>query len=529
MKRATTSIQLLLILAAVLIAAQAQAMEFHVTTAEEFQAALSSAANNGGDDTILLAPGIYYGNFKYVAREPKALCIQAEHNAEDGSVTLDGKQQAYVILLDAMGLDVSFSLRHLTIQNGKSAADGGGIYTKQTGSLGSFLASNCQIRSNHALDGGGGAYLGGFASARIERSVLSDNSSRFGGGLHFGNDATLMDCIITRNSASQSGGGVHGGNNSIFTNNTISRNIVNDGGGGGVDVMDNAIFTGNRIDGNVATFDGGGIHSRSHAVYMSNTISGNSVDGYEDDGGGGGIHTGNYVYLIGNVVSGNTATYGASAIQSGYSGVLIGNVIANNSGWAVNAAIRCEVDATITNNTIVSNDGYGVYLQPGSNGVVNLYNNIIWRNGYEVDGIDAYMAGYGQESYFFNNIYSAAFAVWDNEGGNISIDPLFADADSGNFHLTVGSAAIDAGLNTAPSLPETDLDGNPRIINAVVDIGAYERSTTALHPADINGDWILEQTELTAYNEAWRTNTAWSNDPSEISMKRGIHFAGLML
>jgi len=38
-----------------------------------------------------------------------------------------------------------------------------------------------------------------------------------------------------------------------------------------------------------------------------------------------------------------------------------------------------------------------------------------------------------------------------------------------------GSPAIDAGTNeTVPELRPTDLDGNPRILNGIVDIGAYE-------------------------------------------------------
>jgi len=64
--------------------------------------------------------------------------------------------------------------------------------------------------------------------------------------------------------------------------------------------------------------------------------------------------------------------------------------------------------------------------------------------------------------------------------GNIDCDPRFADAGSGEYHLSCGSCCIDAGTNDTPSLPPTDLDGNDRIVDgdfddvATVDMGAYE-------------------------------------------------------
>jgi hypothetical protein len=57
---------------------------------------------------------------------------------------------------------------------------------------------------------------------------------------------------------------------------------------------------------------------------------------------------------------------------------------------------------------------------------------------------------------------------------------LFANPTQGDYHLQQGSPSIDAGDNLAPNLPDTDIDGNPRVLDgdgngtAIVDMGVDE-------------------------------------------------------
>ncbi len=57
--------------------------------------------------------------------------------------------------------------------------------------------------------------------------------------------------------------------------------------------------------------------------------------------------------------------------------------------------------------------------------------------------------------------------------GNLTDDPSFVDVLNGNLRLQANSPCVNSGANDhAPSGP--DLDGNPRIFNSILDMGAYE-------------------------------------------------------
>lgn len=74
-------------------------------------------------------------------------------------------------------------------------------------------------------------------------------------------------------------------------------------------------------------------------------------------------------------------------------------------------------------------------------------------------------------------------AMGTDGGNNIDADPLFVEAvtlltvpnTTGDLHLQPGSPAINAGSNALiPADVTVDLDGNPRIYDDAVDMGAYE-------------------------------------------------------
>ena len=101
-------------------------------------------------------------------------------------------------------------------------------------------------------------------------------------------------------------------------------------------------------------------------------------------------------------------------------------------------------------------------------------------------------------------------------------DPLFVDPANDDYHLSEDSPCINAGDNSAPELPATDKDGNPRIIDGIVDMGAYEYQDLpppALTVASPNGG--EELTAGTTHEITWTSEGDIDNVKIEYSVNNG--------
>lgn len=125
------------------------------------------------------------------------------------------------------------------------------------------------------------------------------------------------------------------------------------------------------------------------------------------------------------------------------------NVFLNNPCRAINMSLPQGSSSEVINNTVLGNS-VGVRVDARVPTSSQIYqNNIIVNNtvGLEVDfGSAANNPTWGNNLLFGNVTNYSGIADLTGTSGNISQDPLFMSAARGDFHLKLGSRAIDAWL-----------------------------------------------------------------------------------
>ena len=178
----------------------------------------------------------------------------------------------------------------------------------------------------------------------------------------------------------------------------------------------------------------------------------------------------------------------------------INNVFYDNSRAASGfvSAIRCSgADAFLVGNLIYNNDDFGIFTN--NNGNVHIVNNTIFGNAQGIrveNGANTFITNsivQGNNTNFATSgtiggaTIEMEYSLTDDAsfpnnvtdlGGNIlNSDALFMNPAASNFTLQSASPAIDAGKpsTTGLNLPSEDLARNPRISNATIDLGAFEK------------------------------------------------------
>jgi len=474
-------LKLPLFLSFLLIASALQAAVFDVGTVTEFQNALTSAGDNGESDTINVQAGTYNisSTLTFWSGENYSLAIIG---AGAGSTILDGGGAAQVLELITTAAGGDIILSYVTVQNG-STDYGGGAYLETNSAT--ISIDHCDFIGNTSSEVGGGAnaysVTGDFD---VSHCNFTGNTSGRAGGLFLQSEAGSYMNLTYSNFDSNSVT-VDGGANMLYPlgsgvtltieHNTFTGNQSGQFGGGCWVRMPagdaTVVYRHNEFTGNASTSagDAGGtyIEIQSGTLdYSNNTYTNNSSI---QDGGGVWIYcVSGTLTLDENIYTGNHAERNGGGISVGIDeglivfsrNVLDSNSAANVGGGLSFATISGAVQ--VFNNTFYNNsasDGGGMYAYYDESGASSeVYNNILWHDSSPALSSSGAVSVNAQ----YSDIEDGSGESWFGTGC-IDADPLFANAQSGDFRLTwdsyptedlTKSPCIDTGDPTSPLDPD---------------------------------------------------------------------------
>jgi hypothetical protein len=145
----------------------------------------------------------------------------------------------------------------------------------------------------------------------------------------------------------------------------------------------------------------------------------------------------------------------------GAAGIVIGTWYSSTDGSSV-------YNINVWNNTFYANTD-GVVILPMTSA------SVAWENNIFVGNTNTYInsLNWNPGTVGYNVYFRGGSGPGSN---NLTSDPLFVSASTGNFSLLPTSPAIDAGdpTSSATIVGAVDLVGSPRIQGGTIDIGAYE-------------------------------------------------------
>ncbi len=351
------------------------------------QAAIDAAPSGG---TVTVCDGTFVERLRVSG---KRVTVRSQSGA--ATTILDANYGGSAVSVTSGG---DLTLEGFTVKNGRSSADGGGVYCSGA----KVTLKRSRITGNKAVNGGG-LSASGCTVSLVDDDLYGNTASVRGGGASFksGSTGTLSLSAFSDNTAGTQGGGVYvQGSGITLDGNELVANDAQYGGGAYID-GDGAIRN-NLVEDNTTTENGAGMFVHYHDGEIAfNAFSGNRSD---EDGGGlyvndgtARVHDNEFLFndagddagglriklaapsVDDNYFEGNFAMSEGGGMKMSHDAArsLSGNVFVDNeSNWHGGALVLDESASVLSDSTFTGNhsqSGGALYIQLGWDAVTVQY------------------------------------------------------------------------------------------------------------------------------------------------------------
>jgi len=332
------------------------------------------------------------------------------------------------------------------------------------------------------INNGGGAINTRSTSTLFRNLIVDDNLGYWGGQIfNYQSTPTFENIEITNGWGFWGGGVFNQGSGPVFKNVYFANNYGDLAGGGMYNVefgspeLENVTFFGNTTG---ASGQGGGLYS-----YVQVNLKMNNVAFIENTAGQAGGGIGFVADGVNQDVIFQNCLFAGNTTNGHGGGIMFFD--------AQQGGITFKIEnSTFYDNTAATGAPLGIWYDQQESGVpVEFNNSIVWNNSTSISG--SANPTFAISNSLLQNEECLPNTVCSNVIFNT--DPLFTDAENGDFSLTENSPAVNAGNNalyTGLNENTLDLAGNPRVFGygqgGVIDMGAYEFQGGDLSAADFN-------------------------------------------
>ncbi|WP_310097762.1 gliding motility-associated C-terminal domain-containing protein [Algoriphagus sp. 4150] len=301
-----------------------------------------------------------------------------------------------------------------------------------------------------------------------------DDINKGGGAIYIfgGHNTTILNCIFLSNisEGDRGAGAVYnrfGDNilveNCLFENNRFQNPPGSSNGGGAIfNWTDGLVIRNTVFRGNSSARSGGALYSWSPMSIENCVFENNRSD---ETGGAVRNHSGSTLTITSSLFDNNSAAGLGGAIYNNNSELMLSNVtFVNNRNTAIVFNFGAS-SSTVYNSIFLNNEGAGAL-----NADIAAASRTTDLSGLSVRN---------------NSLQDYT----DGQNNLLGVDPLFVDPLAGDYRLRNASPAVDAGANglfnqvsSSPAAASTDLDGEARIFNNTIDLGAYENTAPVEAP-----------------------------------------------